>query len=121
MRFTLLLSLALGLAAAAAHAEPLDRIVAVVNDGVVLQSELDRALTMSRRQLAERGIKPPPEDVLRTQVLERLVLTRVQTQRAQDAGIRVDDRELNEVLGNIAAQNKMTPAQFIEAVKKEGI
>ena len=64
MRFTFLTTLALGLAlalaAAAAHAEPLDRIIAVVNDGVVLQSELDRALAMSRRQLSERGIRPPP-------------------------------------------------------------
>src|SRR5690349_17952313 len=94
MRFTLLLPLALGLAATAARAEPLDRIVAVVNEGVVLQSELDSALKMSRQQIAERKLTPPPEDVLRTQVLERLVLNRVQTQRAQEAGIRVDDREL---------------------------
>ena len=121
MRFSPLLALALGLVAGAARAEPIDRIVAVVNDSVVLQSELDRALQIGRKQLAERKIALPSEEVLRTQVLERLVLTRVQTQRAQDAGIRVDDRELNEVLGNIAAQNKMTPAQFIEAVKKEGI
>jgi peptidyl-prolyl cis-trans isomerase SurA len=121
MRLPLLLSLALGLAAAAARAEPLDRIVAVVNDGVVLQSELDRALQMSRKQLAERKIAPPPEDALRTQVLEHLVLTRVQTQRAQEAGIRVDDRELNEVLGGIAAQNKMSLADFAVAVRKEGV
>src|SRR5260221_1252408 len=63
----------------------------------------------------------PPEEVLRTQVLERLVLTRVQTQRADEAGIKVDDRELNEVLGNIAAQNKMTLSQFAEAVRKDGM
>lgn len=120
MRVFLLLSLALGLAGPAG-AQPLDRIVAVVNDGVVLQSELDRALALSRKQLADRGITPPPEDVLRTQVLERLVLTRVQTQRAQDAGIRVDDRELNEVLTGIASQNKMTLAEFAVAVRKEGL
>ncbi|MGH8441336.1 MAG: peptidylprolyl isomerase [Nevskiaceae bacterium] len=121
MRFTLLLPLALGLAAAAARAEPLDRIVAVVNDGVVLQSEFDRALDLSRRQLAERKLQPPPEDVLHTQVLERLVLTRVQTQRATEAGIRVDDRELNEVLAGLAAQNKMTLAEFTVVVRKEGM
>ncbi|MGH8480954.1 MAG: peptidylprolyl isomerase [Nevskiaceae bacterium] len=115
------LSLAFGLAAAPAGAEPIDRIVAVVNEGVVLQSELDRALQMSRQQLVERQIAPPPEEVLRTQVLERLVLTRVQTQRAQEAGIRVDDRELNEVLSGIAAQNKMTLAEFAVAVRKEGL
>lgn len=121
MRFTFLLPAVLGLAAATAHAQPLDRIVVVINDGVVLQSEVDRAMEAGRRQLAERKIAMPPEDILRTQVLERLVLTRVQTQRAQEAGIRVDDRELNEVLNNLATQNKMTLAQFAEALKKEGM
>jgi peptidyl-prolyl cis-trans isomerase SurA len=121
MRFAILLPLVLGLAAIAARAEPLDRIVAVINDGVVLQTELDRAMELGRRQLAERNIPAPPDDVLRTQVLERLVLTRVQTQRAQEAGIRVDDRELNEVLTNIASQNKMSLSEFAEAVKKEGM
>jgi peptidyl-prolyl cis-trans isomerase SurA len=121
MRFTLLLPLALGLATPFARAEPIDRIVAVVNEGVVLQSELESSLKMTRQQIAERRIAAPPEEVLRTQVLERLVLNRVQTQRAQEAGIRVDDRELNEVLAGLATQNKMTPAQFAAAVRKEGI
>lgn len=122
MRPSILLAsaLAVGLAAAA-RAEPIDRIVAIVNESVVLQSELDRQLQYSRKQLAERRITAPPEDVLRAQVLERLVLTRVQTQRAQEVGIRVDDRELNEVLASIAAQNKMTAADFATAVRKEGM
>jgi len=121
MRFALFLPAVLGLAAVAAHAEPLDRIVVVINDGVVLQSEVDRAMEVGKRQLAERKIALPPDEVLRSQVLERLVLTRVQTQRAQEAGIRVDDRELNEVLNSLASQNKMTLSQFAEAVKKEGM
>lgn len=120
MRITLLL-LALVLAGGAAAAQPLDRIVAVVNEGVVLQSELERAMDLTRRQLAERSIPAPSDDILRGQVLERLVLTRVQTQRAEEAGIRVDDRELNEVLTNIAAQNKMSLSEFAEAVRKEGM
>jgi peptidyl-prolyl cis-trans isomerase SurA len=121
MRLSFLLSLALGLAAATARAEPIDRIVAVVNDGVVLQSELDRALQTTRKQLADRNIAMPSEGVLRGQVLERLVVNRVQTQRAQDVGIRVDDRELNEVLAGLASQNKMTLAEFAVAVRKEGM
>jgi peptidyl-prolyl cis-trans isomerase SurA len=116
-----LFGLVLGLAAVPLHAAPIDRIVAVVNEGVVLQSELDRALQVTRQQLADRKIGMPPEDVLRTQVLERLIVTRVQTQRAQQAGIRVDDRELNEVLAGIAQQNKMTLAEFAVAVRKEGM
>jgi peptidyl-prolyl cis-trans isomerase SurA len=107
--------------AAVAHAAPIDRIVAVVNDGVVLQSELERSMQMARQQLAERRIALPPEEVLQEQVLDRLVLTRVQTQRAQEAGIRVDDRELNEVLAGIAQQNKMTLAEFAVEVRKQGM
>jgi peptidyl-prolyl cis-trans isomerase SurA len=124
MRLSLLVTSLAGLAAglaSLAHAGSIDRIVAVVNEGVVLQSELDRSLQMTRGQLAERKIALPPDDVLRTQVLERLVLTRVQTQRAQEAGIRVDDRELNDVLAGIAQQNKMTLAEFAVAVRKEGM
>jgi peptidyl-prolyl cis-trans isomerase SurA len=117
----LFISLTLVLGAAAARAEPIDRIVAVVNDGVVLHSELDRALQMTRKNLGDRRISPPPEAVLRTQVLERLVVTRVQTQRAQEVGIRVDDRELNDVIAGVASQNKMSLSEFADAVRKEGM
>lgn len=117
------LSLSLLLLAPAARAEPqsIDRIIAVVNDGVVLQSELDRALSLSTAQLRERGIPPPREDVLRTQVLERLVTSRLQTQKAAEAGIRIDDRELNEVLTSIAAQNGLSLAAFADAVRRDGM
>src|SRR4051812_44026874 len=108
MRLPLALVAALLCAGAAnATTQVLDRIIAVVNDGVILQSELDRAMEQGRAQIHERGIAPPSDEVLRTQVMERLILTRLQTQRAQEGGIKVDDRELNEVITNIAAQNKM--------------
>jgi peptidyl-prolyl cis-trans isomerase SurA len=115
-------SLALGVASTAqAVPQTIDKIVAVVNDSVVLQSELDRQIKIAEGTMRERGITPPAGDALRSQVLDRLILTRLQTQRAQDAGIHVDDRELNEVIGNIAAQNKMSLTQFADALKKEGI
>lgn len=102
-------------------AETIDRIVAVVNDGVVLQSELDRSVKLAETQLRERGIAAPPDGVIQTQVLERLIVTRLQTQRAAEAGIRIDDRELNEVLTSVAAQNKLSLQEFIEVVKKDGL
>ena len=102
-------------------AETIDRIIAVVNDGVVLQSEMDRSVKLAEAQLRERNIGMPPAGVLETQVLERLIVTRLQTQRATEAGIRIDDRELNEVLTSVAAQNKLTLPQFIEVVKKDGL
>jgi peptidyl-prolyl cis-trans isomerase SurA len=109
--------------AAAVQAVPqtIDKIIAVVNDGVVLQSELDRSMKIAEGTLRERGITAPPGDALRTQVLDKLILTKLQTQRAQEAGIRVDDRELNEVLNSIAAQNHMSLSQFSEALKKDDI
>ncbi|TXH03918.1 MAG: hypothetical protein E6R07_10940 [Nevskiaceae bacterium] len=116
----LLAAASLVLAFAAVAGEPLDRIIVVVNDGVILQSELDGAIQDAHQQLKQRGIADPPGDVLRTQVLERLVLNKLQTQRAAEAGIKIDDRELNEVVTNVAAQNGMNLPQFAEAVKKDG-
>lgn len=101
-------------------AVPLDRIVVVVNDGVILQTEIDRAIEEALQQIRARGMATPPEDALRAQVLERLILQRLQTQRAQQAGIRIDDKELNEVLTRIAQQNGMTLAQFAEALRADG-
>ena len=104
-----------------AEAQPLDRIIAVVNDDVLLQSDLDRAMAVTVANLRERSLTAPPDDVLRSQVMERLILTRLQTQRAKDAGIHVDDNELNQVIANIAAQNRMTIPEFTAHIKDEGL
>lgn len=125
-RFLAPLALAMGLAAmpappAQAAAESVDRILVVINDGVILQSELNQSLDEARNSIAQRGLRAPPDDVLRAQVLERLVLVRAQTQRAQQAGIRIDDRELNEVLSNLAKQNGMSLSTFAEAVRRDGM
>lgn len=104
-----------------AQAEVLDRIIAVVNGGVILQSELDDAIADAREQIRSRGYELPPTDVLRSQVLDRLVLVKVQTQRAEQAGIRVDDRELNEVMKGIARQNGLSIQQFSERLRSEGM
>jgi peptidyl-prolyl cis-trans isomerase SurA len=118
----LLVAAALAAAASTAFgaAQMLDRIIAVVNDGVVLQSDLDRAMEQGRQQIRERGIAAPSEEILRTQVMERLILMRLQTQRAQEVGIKVDDRELNEVMTNIAAQNQMSLSEFAQELRKDG-
>ena len=105
---------------AATAAESLDRIIVVLNDGVILQSELDQSILEAKQQIKERGIADPPANILRTQVLERLIVTKLQTQRAAEAGVRIDDRELNEVITNIASQNGMSLQQFAESVKKDG-
>lgn len=114
----LLLSLSM---LSAQAAEVLDRIVVAVNDGVILQSEIDRAIEDAQRQIRERNIKPPSDEALRGQVVERLILTRIQTQRAAQAGIRIDDRELNEVLTSIAQKNGLSLSEFATELRKDGL
>ncbi|MFI4983103.1 MAG: SurA N-terminal domain-containing protein, partial [Nevskiales bacterium] len=106
------LSFAAGAAASPGTSQSIDRIIAVVNDNVILQSELEQAIAIAQGEMKDRGITPPPVDAVRSQVLERLILMRLQTDRAKEAGIKVDDRELNDVVNNIAAQNKMSVSQF---------
>ena len=101
-------------------AQPLDRIAVAVNDGVILESEIDSAVQQANEQIRSRDITPPAPEVLRKQVLDRLILIKVQTQRAAAAGIRIDDRELNEVLTNLAKENGMTLSQFADALRSEG-
>jgi peptidyl-prolyl cis-trans isomerase SurA len=122
-RALLALVLAVPLLPLSARAAPeaIDGIVAVVNDGVILDSELDNAIHVTVGQLRDRGITPPAVDALKSQVLERLILNRLQTQRAQQAGIRIEDRDLNEVMVRIAQQNNMTPTEFVQSVKREGL
>lgn len=119
-RFTATLLTLLIFLPPAANAEVLDRIVAVVNDGVILQSELEQELEFARVQLRSRGINEPDEGLLRSQVLEKMIVVRIQLQRAEQAGIRVDDRELNEVLGRLAQQSNMTLSEFAAAIRADG-
>lgn len=126
----LLTLLALLLPAGAAHAqsrdlgargELLDRIAAVVNEGVVLQSQVDEQSAMITQRLREQGQQLPPASVLRNQVLERLVLQEIQLQRADRLGIKVSDEMLNGALRNVAQQNKVEFDQLPELLKREGI
>mgnify|MGYP000441520850 FL=1 len=104
-----------------AWAEPLDRIIAVVNNEVLLESELvDMERTVSQ-QLRQRKAAMPPADILRKQVLERLIVQRVQLQRAARAGIRVGDDGLNAALRQIAANNKLTLREFRDVLNEDGL
>ncbi|WP_240096119.1 peptidylprolyl isomerase [Thermomonas flagellata] len=106
---------------AAAQAQPVDRIAAVVNDDVILRSELDRAIANIRAQYAGKENLLPPENVLERQVLERLILTRLQIQRATDAGITVSDEELERAVQAVAQQNGMSVDQLRARLAQEGI
>ncbi|RDS84437.1 peptidylprolyl isomerase [Dyella monticola] len=100
---------------------PIDRIVAVVEDDVILQSELNDAVAAIQQQYANQPGQLPPIDVLRRQVLDRLVLMKLQLQRADDQGIRVSDSDVDQAVQAVAAQNKMTPDQLRGAVEQTGM
>ncbi|NLA69035.1 MAG: molecular chaperone SurA [Gammaproteobacteria bacterium] len=122
----LLLSLAFALAAtvapaAAQEVQPLDGIAAVVDEDVILQSELERAVRNIKLQYGDRLDQLPPEPVLRRQVLERLILVQLQTARARSTGVRVADEELDGAVAAIARQNNMTPAQLRQQLASDGI
>ncbi len=99
---------------------PLDRIVAVVNDDIVLHSELRDKLKIVRGQIELQGIPPPPETVLEKQVLEELIQNKLQMQMAALVGIRVNDEALNGMIGNIASENEVTLDKFIEILESDG-
>ena len=83
----------------------LDGVAAVVNDGIVLQSQLAEELRNIRQRITASGTQLPPQDILVPQVLERLVIQEIQLQRAARTGIQISDEELNEALSSIAQRN----------------
>ncbi|HET7757662.1 MAG TPA: SurA N-terminal domain-containing protein, partial [Steroidobacteraceae bacterium] len=86
----------------------LDRIAAIVNDGVVLTSELDQQVAAVSERLRTQKLELPPQNVLRQQVLDRLVLQEIQMQRANHDGIKVSDETLNAALQEVAKRNNLT-------------
>lgn len=123
---TPLLALALLLAAFTALAQPLttqplDRVVAVVDEEVILRSELDRAIGGILSQYAGRTEQLPPQDVLERQVLDRIILMRLQAQRALDTGIRVSEVEVDGTIANLAQQNGMTLEQLRYSLAQDGL
>ncbi len=103
-----------------AWAQTLDRIIAVINDEVVLESELVEMETMVRQQLRQKDVALPPPDVFRTQVLERLIMQKLQLQKAADIGIRLGDDALNTAIKQIADQNNLSLSEFRDVLERDG-
>lgn len=122
---TLTLALCLGLAPVGVMAQdarqPLDRIVAVVNEGAIMNSQLEDRVARTRAQMEAQGVEVPPDDVLRQQVLDRLVIEEIQLQMAREANLSVDDTELNRQVRAIAQNNGMTLEQFADALEADGL
>ncbi len=100
--------------------EPLDGIVAIVDESVILQSELNSAVRGIESQFQGRT-DLPPRDILQKQVIERLINARLQTDRASSTGIRVSDTELEKAIENVAAGSQITREQLRESLARDGI
>ncbi|WP_275288782.1 SurA N-terminal domain-containing protein [Halomonas elongata] len=122
---TLTLALCLGLAPVGAMAQdvrqPLDRIVAVVNEGAIMNTQLEDRVARTRAQMEAQGMEMPPNDALRQQVLDRLIVEEIQLQMARDANLSVDDTELNRQVRAIAQNNEMNLEQFADALEADGL
>lgn len=101
--------------------ELLDEIVAIVEEGVILRSELDRAVNNIIQQFKARGSQLPSKTILDQQVLERLVTTELQIQKADAAGIRISEADIDQALSQIASQNKLSLQQMQRAIENDGI
>jgi peptidyl-prolyl cis-trans isomerase SurA len=127
LRSLLVIAIALagffGPPAGAAPVEPVeaDRIVAVVGDEVITQYDLRQRYASALKQLQKQNTNLPPQDVLERQLLERMIMDRVQMQFARETGLKVDDAQLDQAMTRIAANNKLTPQQFRLALEKDGV
>ncbi|GGC63499.1 peptidylprolyl isomerase [Marinobacter halophilus] len=119
----LLLTMAMMALSVTAHAERqvLDRVVAIVDDDVILQTELNARVNTIVGRLSAQGTGLPPRQLLEERVLDQLISESIQLQMAGQMGMRISDNELNETLSNIARSNNLTLAQFEEQLAEEGV
>lgn len=103
------------------NTQTLDKVVAVVNEDVITESELKTQTELIRRQLASKGVKLPSEDVLRKQVLQHLIDVDVQLQLAKTYGVTIDANELDNAINKVATDNHLTLTMLREELDKQGI
>ncbi|HDZ10015.1 peptidylprolyl isomerase [Pseudohongiella sp.] len=107
--------------AGAAERQVLDRVIALVDEGVILQSEYDERLQEILQRAQEMDLQLPPPAQLREQVMENLIIENLQLQLAERVGIRFDDDTLNRVMTDMANQNNMTFEQYVNALESQGV
>lgn len=105
---------------AAVSAMELDRIIAVVDQDVVMQSELESQLRRVREQLRQQGAALPPTTVLERQIMERLILQKIQIQKAAESGVEVPEERLEAAIQDIADKNQLSIPQFKEILASDG-
>ncbi|WP_217517008.1 peptidylprolyl isomerase SurA [Vibrio metschnikovii] len=108
---------------ATAQAQPveLDRVAVIVNSGVILQSDIDSALLTVRANAKTNQQTLPPENILREQIIEKLIVDTLQQQEADRIGVRIDDNTLNDAITEIAHNNQQTPEQLRLSIAEQGL
>ena len=99
---------------------PLDRVAVQVNDGIILESEISNMITTVKANAKSANQTLPSDDALRTQVIERLILTHLQMQTAQRIGLQIGDLQLDQTIDNIAKEQKISVAQMRQSIESEG-
>ena len=100
--------------------EILDRVAILVDDGLIMESQIKKDLAEIIGRYDEQNIKKPSIEVLQEQVVERLIIDELQLQMADRAGVRISDSELNETITRIAANNDMDLEEFISLMANDG-
>ena len=98
----------------------LDKVVAIVDDDIVLNSELQQRMMTINEQIAQSGTQAPPQEIILQQVLERLISERLQLNMGYKAGIRITDEELNSAITRVAQSNGLTITQYITEIQSRG-
>lgn len=111
----------LGSVNAFAQRQTLDKIIAIVDDGVILQSEYDERYAEIQQRAVDMQMALPPPEQLREQIMENLIIENLQLQLAERVGIRFDDDTLNRVITDLAQGNNMTFEQYVTALDQQGI
>ncbi|MGB2146728.1 peptidylprolyl isomerase SurA [Vibrio toranzoniae] len=99
----------------------LDSVKVIVNEGVILQSDIDASMKTLRANAKKSGQTLPSQDVLNEQVLEKLIIDTIQTQEAERIGVRIDDARLDQAIVGIAENNNQTVEQLTASVAEEGL
>ena len=108
------------MASATVTGTPIEGIAAIVNEDIITRLELGDEMKDLKREFSQQGKSLPPDDVLRKQVLDRMILMRLQLQSAERGNIRVNDETLNSAVESIARQNRMDLLQFRAALESRG-
>ncbi len=105
---------------ASAQLQILDKVIAIVDDDVVLQSELDQRLATVYSQIQQSGTQAPPQDILSQQVLDQLISERLQLNIAYSAGVRITDEEVNAAMARVAGGNNLSMEQYVDQIHAAG-